>query len=150
MNHSCFLRSPWHGTALITYSSKRTKWHHESTVEFLTPDKTYTRNRRRIGTRSRPHSLLRPKWQASWYSVSMQGLVWVLYLHKSFFFYYPALLTEHSFLKDGFIDSALKDCKITGPIDIAIDCSSFIYVCMVMLLYWWVFTRTMRAVNRHR
>ena len=64
----------------------------------------------------------------------MQGLVWLLYLHKSFFFYYPALLTVHSFLTDDFIYFALKDSKITDLIDIAIDRSSFIYVCMVMLL----------------
>ena len=62
----------------------------------------------------------------------MQGLVWLLYLHKSFFFYYPALLTVHFLLTDCFIYSALKDSKKTG----LIDCSSFIYVCMVM---WWVF-----------
>ena len=28
--------------------------------------------------------------------------------------------------------------------------SLYIYVCMAMLLYWWVFTRTVQAVNRHR
>ena len=62
----------------------------------------------------------------------MQGLVWLLYLHKSVFFYYPALLTVHSFLTDGFIYSALKDSKITGLIDIAIDCSS-----LSKLMYAW-------------
>ncbi|KAK2552246.1 hypothetical protein P5673_026773 [Acropora cervicornis] len=54
-----------------------------------------------------------------------------------------ALLTVHSFLTDGFIYSALKDIEITGHIDTAINCSSYaktcklIYVCMVLLLYWW-------------
>ena len=76
--------------------------------------------------------------------------------NKSFLFHYPTLLTVHSFLTGGFIYSALKDSEITGHIDTAINYSSYaktytlIYVCMVMLLYWWVFTRTMRAVKRHR
>jgi len=84
-NHSCFVRSPWCGTALITSPSKGTKYHCEFTLEFLTSDKTYPRNRRRMGTRSSPHSLLCPKWRASWYIVSVQGLVWLLYLQQKLF-----------------------------------------------------------------
>ena len=62
--------------------------------------------------------------------------------NKSFLSYYPALLTVHSFLTDGFIYSALKGSETTGHIDTAINCSSYaktyklIYVCRVMLLYW--------------
>ena len=78
-NHSCFVRSPWCGTELITYPSKGKKCYREITLEFLTPDKTYLRNGRRMGTRSTPRSLLCPKWRASWYMISMQGLVWLSY-----------------------------------------------------------------------
>ena len=48
-------------------------------------DKTYPWNRRRMGTRSSPHSLLCPKWQASLNIISMQGLVWWLYLQQKLF-----------------------------------------------------------------
>lgn len=37
----------------------------------------------------------------------------------------------HSFLTDGFISSALKDSEITGHIDTAITCSS--YVCNISM-----------------
>ena len=40
----------------------------------------------------------------------------------------------HSFLTDGFIYSALKDSEITGHIDTAINCSS--YVCTISMYEW--------------
>ena len=40
----------------------------------------------------------------------------------------------HSFLTDGFIYSALKDSEITGPIDTAINCRS--YVCTISMYAW--------------
>ena len=40
----------------------------------------------------------------------------------------------HSFLTDGFIYSALKDSEITGHIDTAINCSS--YVCTISMYAW--------------
>ena len=109
-----------------------------------------------MGTRSSPHSLLCPRGKLVDTSSQCKASFGNCIFNKSFLFYFPALLTVHSFLTDGFIYSALKDIEITGHIDTAINCSSYaktcklIYVCMVLLLYWWVFTRTMQAVNRHR
>ena len=153
-NHSCFVRSPWCGTELITYPSKGTKCHREITLGFLTPDKTYPRNGRRMGTRSSPRSLLCPKWRASWYMISMQGLVWLSYLQQKRF----VLLSSSpncAFLLDGWFhllrskglwnNGSHRHCY-----KLQLVCLYYIYVCMVMLLYWWVFTRTMQAVNRHR
>ena len=40
----------------------------------------------------------------------------------------------HSFLTDGLIYSALKDSEITGHIDTAINCSSF--VCNISMYAW--------------
>ena len=53
---------------------------------------------------------------------------------KALFGCHPALLTIHSFLTDGFIYSALKDSEITGDIDTAINCSS--YVCNTSTSAW--------------
>ena len=50
----------------------------------------------------------------------------IVFSNTSFLFHYPALLTVHSFLTDGFIYSALEDSEITGHIDTAINCSSYI------------------------
>ena len=79
----------------------------------------------------------------------------IVFSNTSFLFYYRALLTVHSFLTDGFIYSAEEDSEVTGHIDTAYKLQLVylyvhIYVCMAMLLYWWVFTRTVQAVNRHR
>ena len=58
----------------------------------------------------------------------------IVFSNTSFLFYYRALVTVHSFLKDGFIYSALEDSEVTGHISTAIKCSSylrkFIYLCM--------------------
>ena len=53
---------------------------------------------------------------------------------KALFGCHPALLTIHSFLTDGFIYSVLKDSEITGDIDTAINCSS--YVCNISTSAW--------------
>ena len=106
--------------------SKGTKCHREITLEFLTPDKTHS-----------PHSLLCPKWRASWFciiSMHWLGLV-IVFSNKSFLFYYAALLTVHSFLTDGFIYSALEDSEIMGHIDTAINCSW--YISTYISMYAW-------------
>ena len=57
----------------------------------------------------------------------------IAFSNTSFLFYYPALLTMHSFLTDGFIYSALEDSEITGHIDTAITAARIslrIYLCM--------------------
>ena len=57
----------------------------------------------------------------------------IVFSNTSFLFYYPALLTVHSFLTDGFIYSALEDSEITGHIDTAITAARIslrIYLCM--------------------
>ena len=117
--------------------SKGTKCHREITLEFLTPDKTYPENRRRTWRQSSPHSLLCPKWRASWFciiSMHWLGLV-IVFSNKSFLFYYAALLTVHSFLTDGFTYSALEDSEIMGHIDTAINCSS--YISTYISMYAW-------------
>ena len=50
----------------------------------------------------------------------------IVFSNTSFLFYYRALLTVHSFLTDGFIYSAEEDSEVTGHIDTAINCSSYI------------------------
>ena len=59
----------------------------------------------------------------------------IVFSNTSFLFYYPALLTVHSFLTDGFIYSALEDSEITGHIDNAINCSS--YISRYISMYAW-------------
>ena len=139
--------APWYGTELITYPSKGTKCHREITLEFLTPDKTYSRNGRRMGTRSSPRSLLCPKWRASWYMISMQGLGWLSYLQQKRF----VLLSSSpncAFLLDGWFHllrskGLWNDGSHGHCYKLQVVCLYYIYVCMVMLLYWWVFTRTL-------
>ena len=58
----------------------------------------------------------------------------IVFAKNSFLFYYPALLTLYSFLTNGFMYSALKDSEITGHIDIAINCTS--YVCNISMYAW--------------
>ena len=123
--------------SLTPLPPKGRKCHREITLEFLTPDKTYLRNGRRMGTRSSPRSLLCPKWRASWYMISTCKAsfgyrIW----NKSFLFYYPALLTVHSFLTDGFIYSALKDSEITGHINTAINCSWYVCTKLISMYAW--------------
>ena len=48
--------------------------------------------------------------------------------------YFPALLTVHSFLTDGFTYSTLKDSEMTGHMDTAINCS--LYVCHISMDAW--------------
>ena len=59
----------------------------------------------------------------------------IVFSNTSFLFHYPALLTVHSFLTDGFIYSALEDSEITGHIDTAINCSS--YISTYISMYAW-------------
>ena len=59
----------------------------------------------------------------------------IVFSNTSFLFYYPALLTVHSFLTDGFIYSALGDSEIMGHIDTAINCSS--YISTYISMYAW-------------
>ena len=69
-----------------------------------------------------------PKWRASWFciiSMPWPRLV-MAFSNTSFLFYYRALLTVHSFLTDGFIYSALEDSEVTGHIDTAINCTTYI------------------------
>ena len=83
------------------------------------------------------HSLLCPKWRASWFciiSMPWPRLV-IVFSNTSFLFHYPALLTVRSFLTDGFIYSALEDSEITGHIDTAINCSS--HISTYISMYAW-------------
>ena len=59
----------------------------------------------------------------------------IIFSNTSFLFYYRALLTVHSFLTDGFIYSALEDAEVTGHIDTAINCSS--YISTYISMYAW-------------
>ena len=59
----------------------------------------------------------------------------IVFSNTSFLFYYPALLTVHSFLTDGFIDSSLEDSEITGHVDTAVNCSS--YISTYISMYAW-------------
>ena len=63
-NHSCFVRSPWRGTALIAYPSKGTNCHREVTLEFLAPGwQNILAKRKKNGNSDQsPFSLLCPSW----------------------------------------------------------------------------------------
>ena len=123
-----------------------------------TPDekqKKFPRNGRRIGRELGPvPTLFKSKMagQLTWCNnkciISMQGFVWVIFFitaKKAFFMElsYPWM--------DGFIFPALKDLENhSSPryYSLKLVYACVIYVCMVMLLCWWVFKTTIQAITR--
>ena len=95
-NHSCFVRRPWNGTALITYLSKGIKCHCEITKHTRETEREWE-----LG----PVPTLSCVQDGGLVDTSSQCKASFGYCicNKSFLFYYPALVNLHSFWTDGFI-----------------------------------------------
>ena len=109
--HSCFLHSPWRGTAMVIYPSKGIKCHRKiilKQIAFYNFEHTwwktqkFPRNGRRIGWELGlvDLTLFKSKMagQIIWYNnnciISTQAFVWVIFFKKATeAFRYPALLT---------------------------------------------------------
>ena len=153
-NHSCFMCSPRRGPALITYPSKGTKCHCEITLKIFTRQSIPVKRKMNGNSIQSPLSpMFKMAGHMTLHHLNERHCLVIVFSNKSFLFYYPALLTVHSFLMDGFIFCP-KGLRNNGShqhcYKLQLVCLQYIYVYMVMLLYLWVFTRTVQAVNRHR
>ena len=123
-----------------------------------TPDKKqkkFPRNGRRIGRELGPvPTLFKSKMagQLAWCNnkciISMQGFVWVIFFIKAKqAFCYPALLTVDGWFHF-FSSKGLGKSQFTSILSLKLVYVCVIYVCMVMLLCWWVFKTTIQAITR--
>ena len=139
----------WHYLPL-----QRNKVPYEITLKFLTRQSIPVKRRMNGNSLQSPLSpMFKMAGHMTLHHLNERYCLVIVFSNKSFLFYYPAVLTVHSFLMDGFIFCP-KELRNNGShrhcYKLQLICLQYIYVRMVMLLSWWVFTRTVQAVNRHR